>query len=316
MSIFNSTEAIDVKPEQIRSPVATFGVPEMGTKFVRQMLQETGPTSFADLLQISGLSHGTGVWLGNAQELIRKGICNIKTVIGCRDDIMLYLIYKAGMDAGLAFKITESVRKGKGLTDEWKEEMKKCNVPAWYIESCERIEYMFPKAHAAAYVISAVRTAFFKVYYPLDYYATYFSVRASDFDLELLCQGYDAILRKLIEIEEKGFQALPKEKAMVSILEMALEMTARGFSFKPIDLYRSDSTRFLLEGTSLIPPFAAMQGIGDNAAKNIAAAKEEGDFLSVEDFQNRSKASKTVIEMLSSMGCFRGLPESNQLSLF
>jgi DNA polymerase-3 subunit alpha (Gram-positive type) len=316
MSIFNSTEDIDVKPEQIRSPVATFGVPEMGTKFVRQMLQETGPTSFADLLQISGLSHGTGVWLGNAQELIRKGICNIKTVIGCRDDIMLYLIYKAGMDAGLAFKITESVRKGKGLTDEWKEEMKKCNVPAWYIESCERIEYMFPKAHAAAYVISAVRTAFFKVYYPLAYYATYFSVRASDFDLELLCQGYDAILRKLIEIEEKGFQALPKEKAMVSILEMALEMTARGFSFKPIDLYRSDSTRFLLEGTSLIPPFAAMQGIGENAAKNIAAAKEEGDFLSVEDFQNRSKASKTVIEMLSSMGCFRGLPESNQLSLF
>jgi DNA polymerase-3 subunit alpha (Gram-positive type) len=316
MSIFNSTEAIDVKPEQIRSPVATFGIPEMGTKFVRQMLQETGPSSFADLLQISGLSHGTGVWLGNAQELIRKGICNIKTVIGCRDDIMLFLIYKAGMDAGLAFKITESVRKGKGLTDEWKEEMKKCNVPAWYIESCERIEYMFPKAHAAAYVISAVRTAFFKVYYPLAYYATYFSVRASDFDLELLCQGYDAILRKLIEIEDKGFQALPKEKAMVSILEMALEMTARGFSFKPIDLYRSDATRFLLEGTSLIPPFAAMQGIGDNAAKNIAAAKEEGDFLSVEDFQNRSKASKTVIEMLTSMGCFRGLPESNQLSFF
>ncbi|MBP1991298.1 PolC-type DNA polymerase III [Paenibacillus eucommiae] len=316
MSIFNSTEAIGVKPEQIRSPVATFGVPEMGTKFVRQMLQETQPSSFADLLQISGLSHGTGVWLGNAQELIRKDICNIKTVIGCRDDIMLYLIYKAGMDAGLAFKITESVRKGKGLTDEWKDEMKRCNVPAWYIESCERIEYMFPKAHAAAYVISAVRTAFFKVYHPIAYYATYFTVRAEDFDLELLCQGYEAILKKLIEIEQKGFQALPKEKAMVSLLEMALEMTARGFSFKPIDLYRSHATRFIIDDTSLIPPFAAMQGIGDNAARNIAAAKENGDFLSIEDFQNRSKATKTVIEMLASMGCFRGLPESNQLSLF
>ncbi|MBD0380318.1 PolC-type DNA polymerase III [Paenibacillus sedimenti] len=316
MSIFSSTDALGVTPEQIRSPVATYGVPEMGTKFVRQMLQETQPSSFADLLQISGLSHGTGVWLGNAQELIKKGICNIKTVIGCRDDIMLYLIYKAGMDAGLAFKITESVRKGKGLTDEWKEEMKRCNVPAWYIESCERIEYMFPKAHAAAYVISAVRTAYFKVYHPIAYYATYFSVRAADFDLELLCQGYDAILKRLIEIEEKGFQALPKEKAMVSILEMALEMTSRGFSFKPIDLYRSDATKFIIDGTALIPPFAAMQGIGESAAKNIAAAKEDGDFLSIEDFQNRSKASKTVIELLSSMGCFRGLPESNQLSLF
>ncbi|MCD1257780.1 PolC-type DNA polymerase III [Paenibacillus athensensis] len=316
MSIFHSTSALGVAPDKIRSPVATYGVPEMGTKFVRQMLQETQPSSFADLLQISGLSHGTGVWLGNAQELIKKGICNIKTVIGCRDDIMLYLIYKAGMDAGLAFKITESVRKGKGLTDEWKEEMKRCNVPAWYIDSCEKIEYMFPKAHAAAYVISAVRTAYFKVYHPIAYYATYFSVRATDFDLELLCQGYDAILKRLIEIEEKGFQALPKEKAMISILEMALEMTARGFSFKPIDLYRSDATRFLIEGDSLIPPFAAMQGIGESAAKNIAAAKEAGDFLSIEDFQNRSKASKTIVELLASMGCFRGLPESNQLSLF
>ncbi|KRE83151.1 DNA polymerase III [Paenibacillus sp. Soil766] len=316
MSIFNSTDALGVRPDQIRSPVATYGVPEMGTKFVRQMLQETQPSSFADLLQISGLSHGTGVWLGNAQELIKKGICNIKTVIGCRDDIMLYLIYKAGMDAGLAFKITESVRKGKGLTDEWKDEMKRCNVPAWYIESCERIEYMFPKAHAAAYVISAVRTAFFKVYHPIAYYATYFSVRAADFDLELLCQGYDAILRQLVEIEAKGFQALPKEKAMVSILEMSLEMTSRGFSFKPIDIYRSDATKFIIDGNSLIPPFAAMSGIGENAAKNIAAAKEEGDFLSIEDFQNKSKASKTVIELLTSMGCFRGMPESNQLSLF
>jgi len=316
MSIFSSTQAIGVTPEQIRTPVATYGVPEMGTKFVRQMLQETMPSSFADLLQISGLSHGTGVWLGNAQELIKKGICNIKTVIGCRDDIMLYLIYKAGMDAGLAFKITESVRKGKGLTDEWKADMKKHGVPDWYVDSCERIEYMFPKAHAAAYVISAVRTAYFKVYYPIEYYATYFTVRAEDFELDLLCQGYDAILKRLIEIEEKGFAALPKEKAMISILEMALEMTSRGFGFKPIDLYRSDAKRFLIDGDKLIPPFSAMAGIGESAAKNIAASRENGDFMSIEDFQTRSKASKTIVELLAGMGCFRGLPESNQLSLF
>ncbi|MFC4775355.1 PolC-type DNA polymerase III [Paenibacillus sp. GCM10023252] len=316
MSMFNSTKALEVSPEKIRTPVATYGVPEMGTKFVRQMLQETQPTSFADLLQISGLSHGTGVWLGNAQELIKNGTCNIKTVIGCRDDIMLYLIYKAGMDAGLAFKITESVRKGKGLTPEWIEEMKRCKVPGWYIDSCLRIEYMFPKAHAAAYVISAVRTAYFKLYYPIAYYATYFTVRAEDFDLELLCQGYEAIMRKLMEIEAKGFAATPKEKNSVSLLEMALEMTARGFSFKPIDLYRSHATDFIVDGESLIPPFAAIAGIGDNAARNIAAAREDGEFLSVEDFQMKSKASKTIVEVLNGMGCFRGLPESNQLSLF
>ncbi|WP_010269461.1 PolC-type DNA polymerase III [Paenibacillus senegalensis] len=316
MSVFHSTEALGVTPEQIRSPVATFGVPEMGTKFVRQMLQETQPSTFADLLQISGLSHGTGVWLGNAQELIRNNTCTIKTVIGCRDDIMLYLIYKAGMDAGLAFKITESVRKGKGLTDEWKQDMKKHKVPQWYIDSCEKIEYMFPKAHAAAYVISAVRTAYFKVYHPIAFYATYFSVRAEDFDVELFCQGYDAILRKLLEIEEKGFSATAKEKSMISILEMGLEMTARGFTFRPIDLLQSDATRFKIKEDSLIPPFSAVQGIGENAAKHIAAAKEGGEFLSMEDFQVRAKVSKTVMEILNGMGCFRGLPETNQLSLF
>lgn len=316
MSMFNSTESLGVTPQQIRTPVATYGVPEMGTKFVRQMLVESQPSSFADLLQISGLSHGTGVWLGNAQELIKNGTCNIKTVIGCRDDIMLYLIYKAGMDAGLAFKITESVRKGKGLSQEWIDEMKRCKVPQWYIDSCLKIQYMFPKAHAAAYVISAVRTAYFKLYHPIEYYATYFSVRGEDFDIELFCQGYEAIYRKIEEIEQKGFQALPKERNMLPILEMALEMTARGFSFKNIDLYRSDATRFIVEGDSLIPPFSALAGIGDNAARNIAAAKEQGEFLSIEDFQQKSKATKTVVELLNTMGCFRGLPESNQLSLF
>ncbi|MFC3797761.1 PolC-type DNA polymerase III [Cohnella sp. GCM10012308] len=316
MSLFNSVEALGIQPSQIKSQVATFGVPEMGTRFVRQMLEETKPSSFADLLQISGLSHGTGVWLGNAQELIKNNTCTIKTVIGCRDDIMLFLIYKAGMDASLAFKITESVRKGKGLTPEWIEEMKRCGVPQWYIDSCLRIEYMFPKAHAAAYVISAVRTAFFKLYYPIHYYATYFSVRAADFDVELFCQGYDAILKGMTEIEAKGFQALPKEKNMIPILEMGLEMTARGFKVKPLDLYRSDATRFIVEGDALIPPFSAVAGIGENAARNIAASRGDGDFLSIEDFQQRSKATKTIIELLTTMGCFRGMPESNQLALF
>lgn len=316
MSMFNSTEALGVTPEQIRSPVATFGVPEMGTKFVRQMLVESQPSSFADLLQISGLSHGTGVWLGNAQDLIKNGTCNIKTVIGCRDDIMLFLIYKAGMDASLAFKITESVRKGRGLPQEWIDEMKNCKVPQWYIDSCLKIQYMFPKAHAAAYVISAVRTAFFKLYHPIEYYATYFTVRADEFDIELVCQGYEAIYRKIVEIEQLGFQAPPKEKNMLPVLEMALEMAARGFSLKPIDLYRSEATKFIVDGNSLIPPFSALGGIGDNAARNIAAAREHGEFLSIEDFQQKSKASKTIVELLTSMGCFRGLPESNQLSLF
>jgi DNA polymerase-3 subunit alpha (Gram-positive type) len=316
MSIFSSTEAIGVTPEQIRSKTATYGVPEMGTRFVRQMLEETKPKSFADLLQISGLSHGTGVWLGNAQELIRNGTCTISTVIGCRDDIMLYLIYKAGMDASLAFKITESVRKGRGLTPEWIEDMRKAGVPQWYIDSCQKIEYMFPKAHAAAYVISAVRTAYYKVYHPLAFYAAYFSVRATDFDIDVFRRGYDAIMAKLEEIEAKGFQATPKEKSMVSILEMGLEMTSRGFGFTNIDLYRSDATRFQIDGNNLLPPFSSVPGIGENAAKNIAAARKDGEFLSVEDFQLRTKSTKTVVELLANMGCFRGLPESNQLSLF
>lgn len=316
MSLFHSTDALGVTPEQICTPVATYGIPEMGTKFVRQMLEETKPSTFADLLQISGLSHGTGVWLGNAQELIRSGVCTIKTVIGCRDDIMLYLIYQ-GMEAGLAFQITESVRRGRGLTDEWIAAMKEHGVPDWYIASCQKIEYMFPRAHAAAYVTSAVRTAFFKLYHPIEFYATYFTVRASeDFDIEVFCQGYDGILKKMKEIEEKGFGATAKERGMISILEMGLEMTARGYSFKTIDLYRSDATKFTIEGDALIPPFSSIQGVGTNAARNIAASREGGDFLSVEDFQSRSKASKSVIEILSSFGCFRGMPESNQLSLF
>jgi DNA polymerase-3 subunit alpha (Gram-positive type) len=316
MSLFHSTEALGVTNKQLKSTVATYGLPEMGTKFVRQMLEETHPTTFADLLQISGLSHGTGVWLSNAQELIRNHTCTIKTVIGCRDEIMLYLIDKAGMDAALAFAITESVRRGRGLTDEWIEAMKAHKVPKWYIDSCLKIEYMFPKAHAAAYVLAAVRTAYYKLHHPLAFYATYFSVRPDEFEPDLFCRGYKSIEQKYIEIEALNFKASTKEKNMLPTLEMGLEMTARGFSFKSIDLYNSDAAKFVISGDSLIPPFAVVAGVGDNAAKNIAAAREDGDYLSIEDFQQRSKASKTVVDVLSELGCFRGLPESNQLSLF
>jgi DNA polymerase-3 subunit alpha (Gram-positive type) len=316
MSLFRSTEALGVTPEQIKSNVGTYGIPEMGTKFVRQMLEETQPTTFSDLLQISGLSHGTDVWLGNAQELIKNKTCTIKTVIGCRDEIMLYLIYKAGMEASLAFSITENVRKGRGLKPEWIDDMKNHKVPQWYIESCLKIKYMFPKAHAAAYVISAVRTSFYKIYYPLEFYAAYFSIRVSDFELSTLRKGYQSILKRYDEMITNYNQLTATDKEIFHVFEMALEMTARGFSFKNIDIHRSTANKFLIDGKSLIPPFSSISGCGEAVAVLMEKAREQGDFLSVEDFQSRSKCSKTVIESLREMGCFVDLPESNQLALF
>lgn len=315
MSLFSGTEALGVTPEQIRSKTGTYGIPEFGTKFVRQMLEDTKPSTFAELVQISGLSHGTDVWLNNAQELIRKGVCKLSDVIGCRDDIMVYLIYQ-GLEPGRAFKIMESVRKGKGVSPEDEEYMKSFGVPDWYIWSCKQIKYMFPKAHASAYVLMAVRIAWFKVYRPLEFYATYFSVRADDFDLQLMCQGYQAIWKKIDEIEAKGINASPKEKALLTVLEMALEMTARGYKFYPLDLYKSDATRFIVLEDGLLPPFGALAGVGESAARGIVAAREQGPFLSVEDLQQRSRASKTVIELLQEFGCLKDLPETNQLSLF
>lgn len=315
MSIFSSTEALGVTPEQIRTNMGTLGIPEFGTKFVRQMLEDTKPTTFAELVQISGLSHGTDVWLNNAQDLIRNGICKLSDVIGCRDDIMVYLIYK-GLEPSRAFKIMESVRKGKGVNEEDQEEMRKNNVPEWYIQSCQKIKYMFPKAHATAYVMMAVRIAYFKVHYPLEFYATYFTVRADDFDIPLMVKGSAAIRQKIEEIEEKGLDAQPKEKALLTVLEMALEMVERGFRFANVDLYRSDATRFLIDGNSLIAPFNAVPGLGTNAALSIVKAREEGEFLSKEDLLARSKISKTILEYLDEQGALKGLPESNQLSLF
>lgn len=313
--LFSGTESLGVSEEQIMCKTGTYGIPEFGTKFVRQMLEETKPSTFSELVQISGLSHGTDVWLNNANELIQDGTCVLKEVIGCRDDIMVYLIYK-GLEPSLAFKIMESVRKGKGLSEEWIEEMKKNNVPDWYIGSCLKIKYMFPKAHAAAYVLMAVRIAYFKVHHPILFYAAYFTVRADDFDLDSMVRGSASIRVKIEEIAAKGLDASPKEKSLLTVLELALEMCERGFSFKKVDLYRSSATEFLVEDKTLIPPFNAMTGVGTNAAINIVKARESGEFLSKEDLQQRSKITKTVLENLDEHGCLEGLPESNQLSLF
>lgn len=315
MGIFSSTEPLGVTPEQIRSTVGTYGIPEFGTKFVRQMLEDTKPKTFAELVRISGLSHGTDVWLNNAQDLIRSGTAKLSEVISTRDDIMVYLIHK-GLEPARAFRIMESVRKGKGVAEEDEAYMREHGVPDWYIESCKKIKYMFPKAHATAYVLMAVRIAYFKVHYPLAFYATYFTVRADDFDLEVVQKGSDAVRRRMDEIEAKGMQASAKEKGLLTVLEVALEMLERGFRFGRLDLYRSDATRFLPDGDRLIPPFSAVAGIGEAAAKNIAAAREEGEFLSVEDLQERARLSRTVMDLLEQMRCLEALPRTNQLSLF
>src|SRR5690625_3980698 len=315
MKIFSGPEALGLTPEQINCKTGTLGVPEFGTRFVRQMLEDTKPTTFAELVIISGLSHGTDVWLGNAQELINEGICELPDVIGCRDDIMVYLMHK-GVEASLAFKIMESVRKGRGLQDEWIDEMKKNGVPNWYIESYQNIKYMFPKAHAAAYVLMAVRIAYFKLYYPIYFYAAYFSIRARDFELETMLRGSEAVRKRIHEIQAKGNDASPKEKNLLTVLQVTLEMYERGFSFQSVDLYKSSATEFLVEENTLIPPFNAIDGLGTNAAHNIVEVRKDGEFLSKEDLRNRSRISKTVLEHLDNLGCLEGMPEKNQLSLF
>ncbi|QGH34571.1 PolC-type DNA polymerase III [Gracilibacillus salitolerans] len=315
MKIFSGPDVLGVTPEQIMCKTGTLGVPEFGTRFVRQMLEDTKPKTFAELVIISGLSHGTDVWLGNAQELINNGICGLPDVIGCRDDIMVYLMHK-GLDASLAFKIMEFVRKGKGLEPEWIEEMKKHDVPDWYIDSCKKIKYMFPKAHAAAYVLMAIRIAYFKVHYPIYFYAAYFTVRADDFELDTMVKGSEAMRKRIKEILDKGNDAPPKEKSLLTVLELALEMNERGYHFQKVDLYRSSATEFLVDEDSLIPPFNAVDGLGTNAAINIEKAREDGEFLSKEDLRERSRISKTVLEYLDQHGCLEGMAEKNQLSLF
>lgn len=279
MSIFSSTKALGVTPEQIHSEVGSFGIPEFGTKFVRGMLVDTRPTTFDELIRISGLSHGTDVWLGNAQSLIEAGTVTLQDAICCRDDIMIYLI-KMGLPPNPAFKIMETVRKGKALKDpakweEYKNMMKEHNVPDWYIKSCEKIKYMFPKAHAAAYVTNAFRIAWFKVHQPLAYYAAYFSIRADEFDSDCMIFGKEKVKNKMKEIDLQGNNASVKDKNMYAILELVLEMYERGFEFLPMDLYKSHSSKFLVEDGKIRPPLNSIPGLGTVAAEGIEKARED-----------------------------------------
>ncbi|HBV88573.1 MAG TPA: DNA polymerase III subunit alpha [Desulfosporosinus sp.] len=320
MSIFSSTEALGVSPEQINSKVGTFGIPEFGTKFVRGMLLDTRPKAFADLICISGLSHGTDVWLGNAKDLIDAGTVTLSEAVCTRDDIMTYLI-KKGLPPNTAFKIMELVRKGKALSnpEKWAEYealMREHKVPEWYIDSCRKIKYMFPKAHAAAYVMMAFRIAWFKVHIPKAYYAAYLTIRAKAFDAEFMIFGKEKVKAKLKEIEALGNQSTPKDKDMYDDLELVLEMFERGINFLPIDLYKSHATKFLVEEEGLRPPINSISGMGTVAAEGIFNAALEKPFNSIEDVKKRAKIGNSTIDSLRKFGCFKGIPESDQMSLF
>ena len=323
MALFSGTDILGVTPEQIGTSTGMLGIPEFGTNFVRGMVDETHPTTFAELLQLSGLSHGTDVWLGNAQDLIKAGIADLSTVIGCRDDIMVYLMH-AGLDPKMAFTIMERVRKGMWLKiseeerNGYIEAMKANNVPEWYIESCGKIKYMFPKAHAAAYVMMALRVAYFKVHHPIYYYCAYFSIRAKAFDIKTMGAGLEAIKRKMQEIAEKrkNNEASNVEIDLYTTLEIVNEMWERGFKFGKLDLYRSDATEFIIDGDTLIPPFVAMDGLGENVAKQLVRARQEGEFLSKTELRKRGGLSSTLVEKMDEMGILGNMPEDNQLSLF
>ena len=322
MGLFLSPEPLGVTAAEIMNDTGTLGVPEFGTNFTIGMLRDTKPTTFGELIKLSGLSHGTDVWLGNAQELIKKGIVPFKEVIGCRDDIMVFLI-QAGMEPLKAFKIMEFVRKGKASKDPegWakhKETMIAAGIPDWYIDSCQKIKYMFPKAHAAAYVMSAFRIAWFKVHKPAEYYASYFSTRFDDFEIETMIQGYDAIKARINDIISKGNDATSKETSLLETLKLALEATARGFKFGNIDVEKSLAKNYVIssDGKTLISPFSTLDGLGDAVANQIVNERNKKPFFCIEDFQNRGKVNASTMEKLKSLGVFNGMPESAQLSLF
>ncbi len=319
MSIFLGPEPLGVTKEQIMCETGTLGIPEFGTNFTISLVSETKPKTFAELIKISGLSHGTDVWVGNAQELIKNKIVPFKDVIGCRDDIMVYLMYN-GLEPIKAFKIMEFVRKGKASKDPetwagYKETMKKAGIADWFIDSCGKIKYMFPKAHATAYVISAFRIAYFKVHYPAWFYASWFSTKATDFDIEVMIKGYQAIKNRMEEIINKGYDASNKESGILESLRLALEATARGIKIANVDLNNSEAKTFKVDGDILIPPFSTIDGLGDTVAKKIVEERIKAPFLSVEDLQKRAKVSNTIIEKMRMMGILDELNESNQLSL-
>ena len=321
MSIFTSTEALGVTTEQIMCNTGTLGIPEFGTPFTIKLVEDTKPKSFAELIKISGLSHGTDVWLGNAQELIANNVVPFKDVIGCRDDIMVNLMYY-GLEPIKAFKIMEFVRKGKASKDpetwqQHKKTMEDANIPKWFIDSCQKIKYMFPKAHAAAYVISAFRIAWYKVHMPVYFYSSWYSSKATDVDLDAMIKGYNAIKARIEDIQVKGYEATNKENGQAESLKVALEATARGIEFLNVDLYKSDATVWVAKNdTEIYPPFNAIEGLGDTVAKAIVAEREKQPFISIEDVQKRGKVSKTLIDKMTEMGILKDLPDSNQLSLF
>lgn len=311
--LLQSTRPLGIEPEDIDCKIGTFGLPELGTNFVQQVLLDAKPRNFADLLQISGLTHGTDVWLGNAQDLIKQGICDISRVIGTRDGIMLDLI-RYGLENALAFKIMEAVRKGKGLQPEWETEMRNHAVPEWYITSCKKIKYLFPKAHAAAYVISAIRLAWYKVHRPVEFYCTMFTVAPNGFDATVARQGKQYVVNLIKDIRQRGKDASPKEIASISTLQLMNEAMARGIRFLPIDLEKSHSYAFLPESGGIRMPFSSMPGLGESAAENIISARSEEPFFSVEDLRIRAKLSNSVIEMLRSGGVLDHINETDQLT--
>ena len=321
MSLFKNTSALGVTPEELNGcPMGTLGIPEFGTDFAMGMLRDAKPQEFTDLIRISGLSHGTDVWLGNAQTLIENGTATISTCICTRDDIMTYLIHM-GLDSAEAFDIMEKTRKGiiaKGKCKqwpEWKQDMLDHGVPEWYTWSCEKIKYMFPKAHAAAYVMMAWRIAYCKVFYPLAYYAAFFSIRATSFSYELMCQGKDKLEFYIAEYKKKD-KLSAKEEGTLRDMRIVQEMYARGFEFLPLDLYKSDARYFQIVDGKLLPPFNSIDGMGDKAAESLAIAASGGKFLSKDDLRERGKVSKSIIELLSDLDIISDLPESNQLSFF
>ncbi|MCL1936591.1 MAG: PolC-type DNA polymerase III [Defluviitaleaceae bacterium] len=312
LSLFSGPEALGITNKVVET--GSLGIPEFGTSFVRSMLLDTKPNSFGELVRISGLSHGTDVWLGNAQSLIKSGICTLKDVIATRDDIMVYLISK-GIEKKLSFTITENVRKGKGLIEEWENIMREHGVPDWYIDSCKKIKYMFPKGHAVAYVMMAVRIAYYKIYHPYSFYASIFSVKTDEFDYEIMCISHNRVKEEM-ETIRKSKDVTASQKGMFSTLELVNEMYERGLKFLKVDIYKAQETKFLVEENGIMPPLATIKGLGETVAKNILETRINGEFTSLDDFKERTKANKTTTDLLVNLEILKDMPQGRQLTLF